>query len=425
MKAFDPVAQLTAREAVRFVGTVGDVITGALPIYEAIVKSFASKEIRAVDELAAVVVEYTSAIGGKACSVGVARHTVEVAVSLRLLSAIPQVSAANKKFSLGDAGRVVGAMLNLPRYSPAHRALVFRRPLFEAHGDYLLQALVAIQQGDGREAQLARFTANVRDMVEAKLEELPDQRQGISWDIFAQEVRARRDFHKTGVSTPTEMGARPTIEDLRRAKKLKEQAAIRGYRDTGPTGSVEVRESKTFLHQFSRCRSWLSDLELVSRQNELASLTREGERVLRYFQQKSVTSPARIPPSAALLSDAFQMSDSTIEGIWGSIVDDLFWEEGLYDVSKLGVYLPGTVEFLEMVDWAFNQIRIKQVSEASLSALRQSVFLAFLIGDRPVKSAVLDAMLEKTFEDRGDLFGLGRNRQGRPAFVFRRKKAIG
>src|SRR5262249_47775837 len=151
------------------------------------------------------------------------------------------------------------------------------------------------------------------------------------------------------------------------AKKDRQEAALRGYRNPSRSASGEIAESKTFLHQFTRSRSWLAELQLVDRSGSETRLTDEGERILRHFEKTTGTVPVRIPPSAALLHDAFQLQDDAIARAWGAIVDDAFWESSLYRLDRYGVYVPTDAEFLQVFDWAFEQVRIKQVSEASLS----------------------------------------------------------
>jgi hypothetical protein len=68
-------------------------------------------------------------------------------------------------------------------------------------------------------------------------------------------------------------------------------------------------------------------------------------------------------------------------------------------------------------------VRVSQVLEAGLSPLRQVIFLSYLLKGKPLSPAALSERLDRLFNERGDLYGLGRNRQGRPAFVFRKKKS--
>lgn len=423
MRGFDPITQLAAREAVRFVGTVADVTSNALDIYVSVLLTFKSKEVRTMDELAAVVQRTTSEKykDGKACSVSVARHTVEVVTGLRLLNSIPQVLEGTRKFTLGDSGRVVVALLSHPRVDQLSWPILFRRPFFEAHGDYLLQAMSAFKEAKNREEELVRFTAHVRALMQAKSDELPSLRKSASWDLYAQEIRTRRNA--INVQGATEDPERPpNIEALKRAKKEKLDAAIRGYRTKDRQERPPAAQSKTFLHQLSRCRAWLAELGFVQRGQGRTRLTKEGARVLAYFEaQCTLGSPLRIPPSAALLKDAFRVSDEFIKEVWGALVDDGYWERGLYDISALGIYSPSDTEFMDCVDWGFREVKVSQVSEASLPALRQVVFMAFLLKDKPIRSDALDMLFREMFEQHGDIYGLGRNRQGRPAFIFQKK----
>jgi hypothetical protein len=416
MKGFDPLSQLISREAVRFIGTVSDLVRDSLAIYISLTEAFASSEIRSAAELAAVIQSR-----GTGCSLAVARNTIEVAAGLRILMAIPQGGSGNRKFSLGESGRVIRAATNHPSWSPSHIAALFMRPMFESHGDYLLQALSAAGDRRSRDGELTEFTRLVRELAAAKLAELPVGPSGLSWDTYVTELRHRQALMDGQQVSASSDASKPDLATLqsqhrKRFEALTKTVNPKTNRDAG-------NESKTFQHQLTRCRSWLEDLGLIERLANETNLTNEGRRVLSFFESHTNGSgPVRIPPTAALLKDTFRFSDDLICDSWGNIVDDEFWELGLYNTKALGTYQPSEPEFIAAVNSAFDQVRVKQVSEASISPLRQAIFLSFLFSNRPIRSKQLTLLLDALLENRGDLFGLGRNRQGRPAFIFRKSR---
>lgn len=411
MKSFDPVT-LVAREAIRFVGTVGDVVSGSFQIYLALADAFNSNEIRNASDLTNIVLK---TCGG--CQPAVARNTVEVAAGLRILMPLPQATSANKKFSLGDQGRVIRAMIRHDRWTPSLLPVLMLRPLFEAHGDYLLQAMTAIEAAGTREEELEIFTRLVRELAQTKVEELPMGRSGLSWDTYLAELKDRQAW--VGLQDANPSGPRKaTFAELqaqqrKRFESLKQKTTKPESRDGG--------ESKTFQHQLARSKTWLEDLGLIERK-PVTRLTFRGTQVLAYFRRHTHGQPVRIPPTAGLLRDAFRLDDQVIEEAWGALVDDKYWEQGLYPLERYGTYQPTHDEFVSAVHWAFDQVRVKQVSEAAIGPLRQVVFLSFLFSAHPIQPDQLDRLLWQLLEERGDLFGLGRNRQGRPAFIFRKKR---
>jgi hypothetical protein len=422
MRPYDPVYQLAAREAVRFVGTVGDIASDVCPLFTAIVDTFSGREVRTELELIEAIQRHRKSVEKNPSTTGVARHTLEVAASLRLLEAFRFGSGRNRKYGLGTGGRVLLAMKKHQRWTKSSAALVLRRPMFEYNGDYLLQAMCAIEAGGpDRTRQLETFAKLVRELTASKLQELPTSRSGLSWDTYVQELKQRQWWVRAlskGIDTQ-----KPTLEELKRARQTRATEFLGGTQKRGAQPSGAIFDSKTFDHHFARCRSWLIELGLVERRSVNDSLTHEGERLLKYFRAVSrQTGPARIPPTASLLKDAFRLSDDEIMAAWGAIVDEQYWESGLFDLSSFGTYSPTNEEFFDTFASSFDLVRFQRISEAPILAVREVVFLSFLWNQKPLRPKQLTDLIDELMSKRGDIFGLGRNRQGRPAFIFRKKQ---
>ncbi len=420
MRAYDPIQRLAAREAVRFVGTVGDVMTHVCRSNIRVLDAFIGREVRSEFDLIGLIQDVAKSSRGKEVKKAVAKHTLEVSSALRILEPVPLGSAHQKKYSIGDAGRVVNAMKSHPAWNEDREAAVMRRPMFESNGDYLLQALSALQNtGADVDQSISEFTRLVKDLASAKLQEIP-RGHGLGWDVYVQELKNRQSWVGEISFASDEGNKRPTLESLKREKKEREIQLTYPVGDSTEQGGAD-KNSKTFQHHFNRARSWLSELGLIARSKGGGKLTVEGERILDYFTNKSPNpGPIRIPPSASLLADAFRLPKHSIESAWGVVVDDCYWEEGIFDLEPYGNYEPHEDEFLEKFDWAFEKVRIHPVSEASVSTVRQVLYLAFLWEQRPLRPQQLDSNIEYIFERHARKFGKGMNRQGRAAFVFKK-----
>ena len=417
-RAYDPIYQLAAREAVRFIGTVGDIVADICPLLCSIAKSFDGREVRAESDLIETIQLHRVANKKDRSTAGVAKHTLEVASHLRILEPIPISTSRSKKYALGRSGRVLLAMTTHKSWNATNAALAIRRPMFEYNGDYLLQALVTIDTTSLRNEQLSKFALLVRELTAEKLAELPVTRSGLNWNIYVQELTERQWWMKTQTS---ESNSRPSLADLKRARM---RTAAASQKASSKSETANKSESKTFEHHFVRCRSWLNDLGLIIRTPEGDRLNDEGSRVLRYFVTTSATKhPPRIPPTASLLQDALSLSQEQILESWGAVVDDSFWEEGLYNLDRYGTYEPTFSEFKEVFSWAFDRVKFQRVSEAPLPAMRDVIFLSFLWADKPLRPRQISQLIDTILQQLPDTFGVGKNRQGRMAFVFRKKSA--
>lgn len=413
---FDPLQRLTTVESIRFVGTIGGLAARATMHWSALLELYLGRETRSGTELA----KFLEAAAG--CSPKVANVTVEEAAAVGLINPLPAPTQKHKKFLLGDPGRVVNALRSQTGWLvPRNHAMLFLRPAFEANGDYLIQAMRAIalllEPADAVES----FRQSVREMALRKVETLPEGLGGAKWDAYKQAVVARKRSI-FGESTDTDDG-NITLEALQRRKKRESDqllASLKAKKFGASPGSSSP--PRTFEHHFVRSRAWLEALGMVWRgeQGDVWALTSAGVSLLDYFN-RALLGENSIPPSSSTLSDCFRIEDEKIREIWGTVIDDTFWEEAVLSTTEVGCYTPSESELLARFDFAFESVRVSGIAEAMLNPMRQVLFFSFLWEGRPVRD------LDQVFYGPNSLpvrcasaYGLGRNRQGRLAYLFRK-----
>ena len=417
---YEPISALADHEAVRFVGTVGDVLSGVLRVYTAVIESFSSRDLRSASELRQTIMETAS------CDVRVARETVNVMSALQLVTPVPGVQVKDRRYAIADRGRAVLGVINIPGVTEGFAASSLILPLFEGHGDYLLQAMEAIANSHDWASALKAFIDNVRALPRAKLSEMPSHVSGVNWQVYRLAVKNRLDPASRSAN-----GERPTehltIEALKRQQERRSREHLRaagivasksGHSKSEPSGGSDP---KTFEHHFVRCRKWLDELGLLTRTGEHVRLSTEGERMLAYFREKSVNSgPTRIAPSLSLLQDCFRLSEEEVAEHWGMVVTPEFWENAVYDYSGVGQYEPTDSECDRWFAEAFDRTRIPFVPEAGIQTLRTALFWAAIWENRALRPSQLDDLIDGVLERNRSRFGVGRNRQGRMAYVFRK-----
>lgn len=416
--SFDPLQRLTTQEAIRFVGSIGGVSTDAPKHFSSALELFIGREVRTASELAERI------LASSGCKPTVAAVSVEEAAALGLIAPIPSPTLRHKRFLLDDQGRVINAMRR-HREWPQRNKLLYLRPMFEANGDYLLQAMDAL---DGpNESPAEAFRALVQKMALAKVDQLPANQTGSKWDAYRQALtwRKRSIFGEAGATIDGGL----TLESMQRQRQKASTALLNSLRSksapTGIKGSPGV-ETSTLEHHFARCRAWLEALGLAQqREGRGYKLTASGEHLLDFFRRVLRTTPLSIPPSASTLWDCFRLDSSDVKDIWGSVVNEDFWESALLALETVGSYEPTRPELKKRFDASFDAVRITGIPEAMLSPLRQTLFLGFLWEGRPVKD------IGRTIEGEAsipalhpDQYGFGRNRQGRLAYLFRKATDI-
>lgn len=417
----DPLHRLITRESIRFVGTVGDVMSSAIDTYSAVLTLFQEREVRSLPEIIDAVMR---AADGKK---DVAAHTAEVVAAIGLTSSVGSAAGGQKKYVLDEHGRaIVGLMRHERWHNKAWRRLAFLRPMFEANGDYLLQALSAIEGCQDRAAALQSFRVLVNEMVESKIDEILPESRGGRWQAYKEGLEVRR---AAIIGARPALGdGRPTIRDLQK-QKAAEEKKLREALKSGSKATSEAHatseETKTLEHHFMRCRAWLIDLDLIKVAGKSGlELTNDGQALMSFVRKVSGRqSKLRLPPSTATLVDCFRLNTEEIERIWGFLVDDAFWEELVLAIVPSGRYQPTTSEAVAAFQDGFDAVRVKQISEAGVTPLREYMFFSWLWSGRPVATENLSAMfvgpnaIPTLFPNK---FGYGRNRQGRIAYVFRK-----
>ena len=418
--AFDPLQKLTTQESIRFVGTIGGVSTNVPEHFSSLLQLFVGREVRAASELVDRIKADTD------CTQKVAVVSVEEASALGLIASLPGPTLTHKKYLLDDQGRVVNAMRKHPEWAkPARRRLVFLRPMFEANGDYLLQAMSALDGGIEPELVVDTFRTLVQKMAQAKVSELPANQSGSKWDAYRQSVVSRQKsiFGERSATGDGNL----TLEALQKQKRLASEAALNALRKKVPPAAIGSAqgiptETRTLEHHFSRCRAWLDSLGLLEqRSGRSFRLNDAGQTLLNYFRSRLRRGSLSIPPSWATLSDCFRMDEAEAREIWGAVIDDLFWEGAILALDGGGSYTPTPVELKVRFDEAFNLVRVTGITEAMLSPLRQTLFFGFLWDGKPIRDLTPvisgDDSIPAQYPNE---YGFGRNRQGRLAYLFRK-----
>ncbi|PTT19664.1 hypothetical protein DBR12_11720 [Acidovorax sp. HMWF029] len=418
--AFDPLQKLTTQESIRFVGTIGGVSTNVPEHFSSLLQLFIGREVRTASELVERIIADTK------CTQKVAAVSVEEASALGLIASIPGPTLTHKKYLLDDQGRVVNAMRKHPGWSnPARRRLVFLRPMFEANGDYLLQAMSVLDGGTEPELVVDAFRTLVQKMALAKVAELPANQSGSKWDTFRQSVvsRQRSIFGERSAIGDGNL----TLEALQKQKRLASEAALNALRKKAPPAATESGQggaggTRTLEHHFSRCRAWLDSLGLLEhRSGRPFRLNESGQTLLNYFRSRLRRGSLNIPPSLATLSDCFRMDAEEAADVWGAVIDDLFWEGAILALDGGGSYTPTRAELKTRFDAAFNLVRVTGITEAMLTPLRQTLFFGFLWDGKPIRDLTPVISGDESIPaEYPNEYGFGRNRQGRLAYLFRK-----
>lgn len=420
--AFDPLQRLTTQESIRFVGTIGGVSTNVPEHLGNALELFDGREVRTASELADKIKTSSG------CTTKVAAVSVEEAAALGLIASVPSPTLQHKKFLLDDQGRVVNAMRKHRDWgTSARKRQLFLRPMFEANGDYLLQAMAALEVDREGRAPIDTFRALVHKMAQTKVDQLPLDHAGSKWDAYRQAVVARKKsiFGEQGATSDGSLNLEALQRQRRNASKQlfdslrarpKTNPAAEGARSS-PSG-----ETKTLEHHFARCRAWLESLGLAEQGlGRIYRLSSAGETLLQYFR-KTLRGPVlSIPPSLATLSDCFRLEEVEAREIWGVVIDEKFWESAILTLERTGSYVPLDSELKTRFDCAFDKVRVTGIPEAMLSPLRQALFFGFLWDGKPVID--LDSAItgEKSVPAQyPNQYGFGRNRQGRLAYLFRK-----
>lgn len=418
--AFDPLQRLTTQESIRFVGTIGGVSTNVPEHFSSLLTLFVGREVRTASELVERIVADTK------CTQKVASVSVEEASALGLIASIPGPTLTHKKYLLDDQGRVVNAMRKHPEWGkPARRRLIFLRPMFESNGDYLLQAMSALDGGREPELVLDAFRTLVQKMALAKVAELPVTQSGSKWDAYRQSVmsRQRSIFGERSATGDGNL----TIEALQKQRRQASEATLATLRRKSPLMVANATQgatagTRTLEHHFSRCRAWLDSLGLLEqRPGRTFRLNVAGLTLLNYFRSQLSGSALSIPPSLATLSDCFRMDEAEAASVWGAVIDDRFWEGAILALDGGGSYTPTAAELKVRFDAAFNLVRVTGITEAMLSPLRQALFFGFLWDGKPIRDLTPVISGDDSIPARyPNEYGFGRNRQGRLAYLFRK-----
>lgn len=414
--AFDPLQRLTTQESIRFVGTIGGVSTNLPEHMSAALELFVGREVRTASEL---VERINTSAGG---SLKVAAVSVEEMAAIGLIASIPSPTKKLKKFLLDDEGRVVNAMRKHREWlNPTRRRLLFLRPMFEANGDYLLQAMAVLANQSDEGTAVEQFRTLVLAMAAAKVSELPTEQSGSKWDTYRQAVIARKRsiYGEQGAISDGNL----TLESLQRQRRVASTRLLDSLRakPSGPAVRANpAAETKTLEHHFSRCRAWLESLGLAEQKaGRGARLTKSGDALLDYFKQTLHGNVLSIPPSLATLSDCFRIAEDDARNIWGVVIDENFWESAILALEEAGSYTPSESEMKQRFDKAFDAVRVTGITEAMLSPLRQALFFEFLWDGKPVRDLGSVVSGEGSIPTRyPNQYGFGRNRQGRLAYLF-------
>lgn len=420
--AFDPLQRLTTQESIRFVGTIGGVSTNVPEHLGNALELFVGREVRTATELAERI--KTSA----GCTAKVAAVSVEEAAALGLIASVPSPTLQHKKFLLDDQGRVVNAMREHPSWNiPTRKRQLFLRPMFEANGDYLLQAMVALEPHHEQDAPADTFRVLVHKMAQAKVDQLPADPAGSKWDAYRQAVIARKKsiFGEHGAISDGSFTLEALQKQRRHASKKLLDSLRAKPKPTPPADaprSSPLGETKTLNHHFARCRAWLESLGLAEqRAGRGYRLSSSGETLLQYFRKTLPGPVLSIPPSLATLSDCFRVEEEEAREIWGVVINDVFWESAILTLERAGSYVPLNSELEQRFHQAFDAVRVTGIPEAMLSPLRQALFFGFLWDGRPVTDLGSAISGEKSVPAQNpSQYGFGRNRQGRLAYLFRK-----
>ena len=420
--AFDPLQRLTTQESIRFVGTIGGVSTNVPEHLGNALELFVGREVRTASEL----VDKIKASSG--CTPKVAAVSVEEAAALGLIASVPSPTLQHKKFLLDDHGRVVNAMRKHRDWNtPARKRQLFLRPMFEANGDYLLQAMAVLETSQDEIPPVEAFRALVHKMAQANVDQLHSEQSGSKWDDYRQAVGARKKsiFGENGATSDGSFTLEALQKQRRHASKqlldsLRAKSKPTSTSDSG--GSSPSGETKTLEHHFARCRAWLESLGLAEQRSGRGyRLSGSGEALLQYFR-KTLRGPVlSIPPSLSTLSDCFRMEEAEAREIWGVAIDEGFWEGAILTLERAGSYVPIDSELKTRFDRAFDEVRVIGIPEAMLSPLRQALFFGFLWDGKPVvdlgPAISGDTSVPAQYPNQ---YGFGRNRQGRLAYLFRK-----
>jgi hypothetical protein len=424
--AFDPLQRLTTQESIRFVGTIGGVSTNVPEHFSNALELFVGREVRTAAELVQKIVDSSG------CTTKVASVSVDEVAALGLIASVPGPTLQHRKFLLDDQGRVVNAMREHRDWKlPARRRQLFLRPMFEANGDYLLQAMAALERDHEPATPLDVFRDLVHKMAQAKVDQLPTGQSGSKWDAYRQSVIARKKsiFGEQGVTSDGSF----TLEALQAQRRKASKQLLDSLRSNAKSSlgndasrGAAVGESKTLEHHFARCRAWLESLGLAEqRQGRGTRLSAAGESLLQYFRQQLRGPVLSIPPSVDTLSDCFRLEASEAKEIWGVAIDDAFWENAILTLERAGSYTPRDTELKERFDRAFDAVRVTGIPEAMLSPLRQALFFGFLWDGKPVVDLGPSITGDTSIPARHpDQYGFGRNRQGRLAYLFRKSPDV-
>jgi len=108
--------------------------------------------------------------------------------------------------------------------------------------------------------------------------------------------------------------------------------------------------------------------------------------------------------------------------VWGAVIDDLFWEGAILALDGGGSYTPTQAELKTRFDTAFNLVRVTGITEAMLTPLRQTLFFSFLWDGKPIRDLTPVISGDESIPARyPNEYGFGRNRQGRLAYLFRKR----
>lgn len=421
--AFDPLKRLTTQESIRFIGTIGGVLTNLPEHMSALLELFIGREVRTATELA----ERIEKSAG--CKPRVAAVSVEEAAALGLIVSLPSPSKKHKRYLLDDGGRVVNSMRGHRDWTLLERRRqLFFRPMFEFNGDYLLQALAAVEKGGDQEALVNYFRASVQAMATEKVEQLSTAHSGSKWDSYRQAVIARKCsiYGESGAIVDGNL----SLEALQKQRSQASHALLDSFRSKRETHRVVIgakhldpSASKTLEHHYARSRAWLEGLGLVEQvQPRQFRLSGAGIRLLAYLRRTLQSTTLSIPPSFSTLADCFRLNETQVAEIWGAVIDDNFWEEAILAMENEGSYVPTNAEVKQRFDQAFDSVRVPGITEAMLTPLRQTLFFRFLWDGKPIRTldSVINGERSIPFNHPTE-YGFGRNRQGRLAYLFRKR----
>lgn len=416
--AFDPLQRLTTQESIRFVGNIGGVFTDVPQHLASALELFVGREVRTASELIAQIMKSAE------CQKTVAAVSVQEAAALGLIASIPSPTLQHKKYLLDDHGRLINAMRGHRDWSiPSRRNLLFLRPMFEANGDYLLQAMVALESQTDSPTAIETFRSLAQNMAIYKVELLPVDRSGSKWDAYRQSVLFRKKLI-LGEQDANGDGSF-SLEALQKQRLQASKLVLDSLRKRSSTANASAppaTNGKTMGHHFARCRAWLDSLGLVEQRASRGSrLSASGNLLLAYFRKKLGNGVLSLPPSLSTLSDCFRIDEAEVQRIWGAVVDEGFWEEAILTLEGAGTYTPSNTELKPRFDEAFDSVRVAGIPEAMLSPLRQALFFKFLWDGKPVRDLTAIISGEKSIPAQyPNQYGFGRNRQGRLAYLFRK-----